>query len=145
MKKKSLRVCIFVALIFILVYLFCICVHGVQEVTIPMYINGYIIFMTLLADILNAFWLYLRVLLMLWNKWLSKMNYVSYAPKQICFSCECFINFRSYEMADTSQYLVEVCLVARVWCERPHAGQILQQGMIMFQQRLQKPPPPMWG
>lgn len=55
-KKKSLRVYIFVSLIFILVYLYHIRVHGVQEVTIPTYMIGYIIFMTLLAGILNSVW-----------------------------------------------------------------------------------------
>lgn len=115
MKTKSPRVCISVALIFILVYFYHICVHGVQEVTIPTYIIGYIIFMTLLADILYAVWWYLHMLLMLWNKWLSKMNNMSNAGKQVCFSCEWFISLHSYKMAGTSQYLVKVCLVASVW------------------------------
>ena len=58
MKKKSLSIWIFVALIFILVYLYRIRVHGVQEVTIPTYMIGYIIFMTLPAGILNSVWWY---------------------------------------------------------------------------------------
>lgn len=115
MIKKSPRVCISVALIFILVYLYHTHVHGVQEVTIPTYIIGYIIFMTLLADILNAVWWYFHVLLMLWNKWLSKMNNIANAGKQVCFSCEWFISLHSYKMAGTSHYLVKVCFVASVW------------------------------
>lgn len=46
-KRKSLRICIYVALIFILVQINCSLIHGVQEVTIPIYMFGYIIIMNI--------------------------------------------------------------------------------------------------